>query len=98
MTGPDGGPINISTTGHPGAAATGTQLYISGWRGNGAVILHRGPDYFSPDGEYCCGRILERDVSLIENQKICLTLSEYYKHMNEHELYTANLSHLNNYH
>ena len=47
--------------------ATGDELFISGV--TGAVVLHRGPSHFSPDGEHCCRR---NDDSL----RICLTFSE----------------------
>ena len=34
-----------------------------------AVVLHRGPTHFSPDGEHCC-------VSYSTNERRCVTFSE----------------------
>ena len=36
--------------------AVGDELFISGVDPD-AVVLHRGPTHFSPDGEYCCVRV-----------------------------------------
>ena len=53
---------------------TGSQLYTTFEDGSliGGPIdrlrLYRGPDYNSPDGEYCC---------VLANQRRCVTLSEY---------------------
>ncbi len=49
--------------------ATGDDLFISGLH-NRAVVLHRGPSHYSPDGEHCCTR---NDNTL----RICVTFSEY---------------------
>ena len=49
--------------------ATGDELFISAVGNPRAVILHRGPTHFSPDGEHCCRR---NDNSL----RICVTFSE----------------------
>ena len=38
-----------------GGTAAGDALFISGVPG--AVVLHRGPTHFSPDGEHCCVRL-----------------------------------------
>ena len=37
------------------------------------VILYRGTNYFSPDGDYCC--VLTMDG--VESERRCVTLSEY---------------------
>ncbi len=36
----------------------------------GAVVLHRGPDHYSPDGEHCCVRNNDK------THRICVTFSE----------------------
>ncbi len=49
------------------AANNMDQLFISGVAG--AVVLHRGPTHFSPDGEHCCRRLsagLSRCVTFSE--------------------------------
>ncbi len=46
------------------------ELYISGVNGV-AVVLHRGPTHFSPDGEHCCRRV-NGDPA----QRRCVTFSE----------------------
>ena len=38
-------------------AAVGNELFINGVTNPDAVVLHRGPTHFSPDGEHCCVRI-----------------------------------------
>ena len=43
------------------------QLYLSN---DGRLVLTRGPDYNSPDGEYCCV------VPFVGDQRRCVTLSE----------------------
>ncbi|XP_064386182.1 sushi, von Willebrand factor type A, EGF and pentraxin domain-containing protein 1-like isoform X2 [Halichondria panicea] len=48
--------------------ATGDELFISAVGNPRAVILHRGPTHFSPDGEHCCRR---NDNSL----RICVTFT-----------------------
>ncbi len=50
--------------------ATGDELFISGVNNPGAVVLHRGPTHFSPDGEHCC-------VRTITNERRCVTFSEW---------------------
>ncbi len=37
-------------------AAVGDQLFISSVH-HTAVVLHRGPSHYSPDGEHCCVRV-----------------------------------------
>ena len=37
-------------------AAVGDQLFISSVQ-HTAVVLHRGPTHYSPDGEHCCVRV-----------------------------------------
>ena len=51
--------------------ADGSELYQTSIVGNEhcLVVLIRGPDYNSPDGEYCC-------VKTDPSQKRCVTLSE----------------------
>ena len=46
--------------------AVDDELFISG-ADHTAVVLHRGPMHFSPDGEHCCVRGSERK---------CVTFSE----------------------
>ncbi len=51
-----------------GRDAAGEELFITGVaEAPGAVILARGPDHFSPDGEHCCVR---------NNDRRCVTFSE----------------------
>ncbi len=50
-------------------AAVDDELFISSVPG--AVVLHRGPTHFSPDGEHCCVR-----VNTDPNLSRCLTFSE----------------------
>ena len=52
----------------PGRNAAREELFIT--RAPGAVILARGPDHFSPDGEHCCVRINDN------THGICVTFSE----------------------
>ncbi len=47
-------PINLTKE-----IAVGDEVFISGVRNPRAVVLHRGPTHFSPDGEHCCARIAE---------------------------------------
>ncbi len=49
--GPGGSALPIVTK----RDAVDEELFISGVPG--AVVLHRGPIHFSPDGEHCCVRI-----------------------------------------
>ena len=49
--------------------AVGDELFISGV--TGAVVLHRGPSHFSPDGEHCCVRVVQGTAP-----SICVTFSE----------------------
>ncbi len=50
--------------------AVDEELFISGIIINpDAVVLHRGPTHFSPDGEHCC-------VRLNTNERRCVTFSE----------------------
>ena len=53
-----------------GRAAVGDELFISSVGNTAAVVLHRGPTHFSPDGEHCCTR---NDNTL----RKCVTFSEY---------------------
>ena len=64
--GPGGSELPIVTN----KDAVGDQLFISGVAGV-AVVLHRGPTHFSPDGEHCCVR-LNTDPNL----RRCVTFSE----------------------
>ena len=48
--------------------ATGSQFYSADI--NSGLVLIRGPDYNSPDGEYCCV------ITTISGQRRCVTLSE----------------------
>ena len=50
-------------------AAVNDELFISA--AFGAVVLHRGPTHFSPDGEHCCVRNNDNE------HKMCVTFSEY---------------------
>ncbi len=50
--------------------ARNDELFISGVI-NTAVVLHRGPTHFSPDGEHCCVRL-----NTNPNLRRCLTFSE----------------------
>ncbi len=52
-------------------AAVGGELFISGVHDPGAVVLHRGPSHFSPDGEHCCVRL-----NTNPNLRRCVTFSE----------------------
>ena len=49
--------------------ATGSELYQATVP-NFATFLVRGPDYNSPDGEYCCV------ITAIPDQRRCVTLSQ----------------------
>ncbi|XP_064386496.1 sushi, von Willebrand factor type A, EGF and pentraxin domain-containing protein 1-like isoform X2 [Halichondria panicea] len=49
--------------------AVGDELFISGIEYT-AVILHRGPTHFSPDGEHCCVRIAQGPA-----QRLCVTFT-----------------------
>ena len=51
--------------------AVDDELFISGIATNTAVLLNRGPDHFSPDGEHCCVRIAGGTTP-----SRCLTFSE----------------------
>ncbi len=59
--------------------AVGDELFISGV-GNTAVVLHRGPTHFSPDGEHCCVRLESLiggvTVPVMEVVRRCVTFSE----------------------
>ena len=48
--------------------ATGSELYQA--TTEGGPVLIRGPDYNSPDGEYCCV------IPTVPGQRRCVTLSE----------------------
>ena len=50
--------------------AVGDELFISGVGNPDAVVLHRGPSHFSPDGEHCC-------VRLNTDDRRCVTFSKY---------------------
>ena len=50
-------------------AAVENELFISGVNNPDAVVLHRGPTHFSPDGEHCCVR---NNTAL----RRCVTFSE----------------------
>ncbi len=64
--GPGGSTLPIRSSGD---VAAGTELFISGV--TGAVVLHRGPTHFSPDGEHCCVRL-----EGVPAPSICVTFSE----------------------
>ena len=51
-----------------GFIANGTELYQT-TNSSGAALI-RGPDYNSPDGEYCCV------IPMVSGQRKCVTLSE----------------------
>ena len=51
------------------------QLYLSS---DGRLALIRGPDYNSPDGEYCCV------VPSVSSQRRCVTLSEWDSELSIH--------------
>ncbi len=51
-----------------GRDAVGDEMFLSGV--TGAIVLHRGPTHFSPDGEHCCAR---NGGTL----RICVTFSEW---------------------
>ncbi|XP_064386348.1 sushi, von Willebrand factor type A, EGF and pentraxin domain-containing protein 1-like [Halichondria panicea] len=51
-----------------GRAAVRNELFISGIINPDAVVLHRGPTHFSPDGEHCCVRIAT-------NERRCVTFT-----------------------
>ncbi len=59
-------PINLTK-----GVAVGDEVFISGVHDPDAVVLHRGPSHFSPDGEHCC-------VRLNTNERRCVTFSETY--------------------
>ncbi len=50
--------------------AVDDELFISSV-GFTAVVLHRGPTHFSPDGEHCCV------VTANTAQRLCVTYSEW---------------------
>ena len=54
-----------------GRAAVRDELFISGTFNPDAVVLHRGPTHFSPDGEHCCVRL-----NTNPNLRRCVTFSE----------------------
>ena len=58
--------------------AVGDELFISGVVNPAAVVLHRGPTHFSPDGEHCCARIVidGATVPVMEVVRRCVTFSE----------------------
>ena len=63
---PDGSAVPTSTGSNE---ATSSELFqIFDW---GQIALYRGPNYNSPDGEYCCVN------TTVSGQKRCVTLSEY---------------------
>ena len=68
---PDGSDVPIGIPNSPNTAAVDDELFISGRNNPGAVILHRGPTHFSPDGKHCCVR--NNDIT----HRICVTFSEY---------------------
>ncbi len=56
-----------------GRNAVDEELFISGVINPAAVVLHRGPTHFSPDGEHCCVRLnLRRCVTFSECDYNCL--------------------------
>ncbi len=59
-------------------AAVENELFISGVNNPDAVVLHRGPTHFSPDGEHCCARIEIGGVTVpvMEVVRRCVTFSE----------------------
>ncbi len=50
-----------------------TRSYAGEGGNNPGVILYRGTNYFSPDGDYCC--VLTMDDT--ESERRCVTFSEY---------------------
>ena len=63
---PNGSAVTTAPSGF--TQATGSELYQVTTRGGPALI--RGPDYNSPDGEYCCV------IPAVPSQRRCVTLSE----------------------
>ena len=61
---PDGSDVPTGSAGQ----ATGSQLFQIAI-GVGVALI-RGPDYNSPDGEYCCV------ITAVPSQRRCVTLSE----------------------
>ncbi len=64
---PDGRALPINLT---KGIAVDDEVFISGVVDPGAVVLHRGPSHFSPDGEHCC--VSNTDPNL----RRCVTFSE----------------------
>ena len=67
--GPGGSELPIVRDREPDAV--GDELFISGDDYPPAVVLHRGPTHFSPDGEHCCVRL-----NTNPNLRRCVTFSE----------------------
>ena len=63
---PDGSVVPTRPLGSP--QATGSELFQVTTEGGPALV--RGPDYNSPDGEYCC------EIPAVPGQRKCVTLSE----------------------
>ena len=63
---PDGSAVPTISPGF--TQATGSELYQL--TTGGGPALTRGPDYNSPDGEYCCV------ITTVPDQRRCVTLSE----------------------
>ncbi len=74
--GPGGSELPIVRDREPDAV--GDELFISGDDYPPAVVLHRGPTHFSPDGEHCCARIAIDGVivPVMEVVRRCVTFSE----------------------
>ena len=68
---PNGSGVPIGIPNNPNTVAVGNELFISGAINPGAVVLHRGPTHFSPDGEHCCVRL-----NTNPNLRKCVTFSE----------------------
>ncbi len=64
---PNGSLVGAQT--HPPYLASGTNFFSRNAVPH-YVILYRGPDYNSPDGEYCC-------VRTTTNDRKCATFSKY---------------------
>ena len=60
---------SVVPTGFTPITTTGSELYQVAVDSS-RLVLYRGPDYNSPDGEYCCV------ITTVPDQRRCVTLSE----------------------
>ena len=70
---PDGSTVPTAPSDPITNPLTGSELFTTFEDGSSLdrLRLFRGPDYNSPDGEYCC------ELTEVTNQRRCVTLSEY---------------------